>query len=73
MIDKEARVMHIKHFQISLETLVALKDYLCNVLRAQNGQSIRRQAIKSLVELMTEFDTMSDCQEVIMAIYNQIS
>ena len=34
MIDKEARVMNIKHFQISLETLIALKDYLCNVLRA---------------------------------------
>ena len=40
--------------------MIALKDYLCNVLKGTNGQSIRRQAIKSLVELMTEFDTMSD-------------
>ena len=61
MVLQEQRVMKIKHFDVSLETLVALKDYLCNVLAGTNGQSIRRQAIKSLVELMTEFDTMSDC------------
>lgn len=73
MVDKESRVMQIKHFGMSLETLVALKDFLCNVLRGENGQAIRRQAIKSLVELMTEFDTMSDCQEVITAIYGQVS
>ena len=65
--------MKIKHFDISLQTLVALKDYLCNALRGENGQSIRRQAIKSLSELMTEFDTMSDCQEVVQTIYGQIS
>ena len=73
MVDKESRTMKIKHFKMSLQTLIALKDYLCNVLKGDNGQAIRRQAIKALVELMTEFDTMSDCQEVINAVYGQLS
>lgn len=42
MVDKESRVMQIKHFGMTLETLVALKDFLCNVLRGENGQAIRR-------------------------------
>jgi len=61
--------MRIKHFDVNLSTLVALKDYLCNALQGINGHSIRRSAIKSLVELMTEFDTLSNCQEVVNAIY----
>ena len=69
---KETRVMKIKHFDMSLDTLIALKEYLCNILKAQNGQAIRRSAITSLVSLMTEFDTMSDCQEVVGAIQTQI-
>ena len=33
---------------------------------------IRRQAVKSLSELMCEFDTMSQTEEVISAVYEQI-
>jgi len=61
MMSKEERTMRIKHFDLDLNTLVTLKDYLCRVLSGDNGLCIRRQAIKSLVELMTEFDTLSTC------------
>lgn len=34
MVIKDMRVMKIKHFEVDLQTLIALKDYLCNVLQA---------------------------------------
>ena len=61
--------MSLKYFNIDLDTLIQLKDYLCWVLKGENGQAIRRQAIKSLSELMCEFDTMSDTSEVIHVLY----
>lgn len=39
---KEEQIMRIKHFDVNLQTLVALKEYLCNVLQGTNGLSIRR-------------------------------
>ena len=65
--------MCLKYFNIDLPTLIQLKDYLCGVLKATNGQAIARQAIKSLSELMCEFDTMSETGEVINMLYAEIN
>lgn len=62
--------MTVKYFELNLPALVSLKDFLCIALLSPS--LIQRQAIRSLAVLMCEFDTMSETQEVIDAVYKTI-
>jgi len=64
--------MQVRYFQIDLQSLISLKDYLCNAI--QNAQSVvQRQTIRSLTVLMCEFDTMSETGEVVDAVYSTLN
>ena len=64
--------MHIKYFIVDLQTLIQLKDYVCSCITDMVDQHIEREAMKSLTQLMCEFDTMSDKGEVLDALYKSI-
>ena len=62
--------MDVKYFALNLEALISLKDFLCQALLSPS--LIQRQAIRSLVVLMVEFDTLSDTGEVIDVVYKTV-
>lgn len=71
-VPPESHEMHIKYFVMRLSDLVALKDYICSCITQVGETSTDRPAIKSLTQLMCEFDTMSDRGEVLDALYSSI-
>ncbi len=64
--------MHIKYFVVDLQTLIQLKEYVCSCITDLADQHIEREAMKSLTQLMCEFDTMSDKGEVLDALYKSV-
>jgi len=64
--------MQIKYFVLDLQSLIQLKDYVCACITNLGEKHVARAAIKSLTQLMCEFDTMSDHGEVLNALYTSI-
>jgi hypothetical protein len=71
-VPPETREMQIKYFVMNLPALVQLKDYICSCITQMGEACADRPAIKSLTQLMCEFDTMSDRGEVLDALYTCI-
>jgi hypothetical protein len=71
-VPADTRKMNIKYFVIDLPALISLKDYVCSCITKLGEHHIDRSAIKSLTQLMCEFDTMSEKGEVLDAIYQSI-
>lgn len=69
-VEKGSQIMIVKYFELNLQALVSLKDFLCQALLSPS--LIQRQAIRSLAVLMCEFDTMSETQEVIDAVFKTL-
>lgn len=71
-VPAEKREMHIRYFIMELPALVSLKDYICSCITQMGETCTDRPAIKSLTQLMCEFDTMSDRGEVLDALYTSV-
>lgn len=63
--------MQIKYFTLDLQALISLKDYVCSCI-GLGEVCTERAAIRSLTQLMCEFDTMSENGEVLDALYSSI-
>jgi hypothetical protein len=68
-VPTETREMKIKYFKMELPALIQLKDYICLCITQMGEDKTDRAAVKSLTQLMCEFDTMSDRGEVLDALY----
>ena len=71
-VPPETQEMHIKYFKMGLPALISLKDYICSCITQVGEGCTDRPAIKSMTQLMCEFDTMSDRGEVLDALYTSI-
>lgn len=68
-VPTDTREMKIKYFKMELPALIQLKDYICLCITQMGDDKTDRAAVKSLTQLMCEFDTMSDRGEVLDALY----